>query len=474
MLQQFINREVELAFLNERLLEHKPQLLIFYGRRRVGKTHLLAKFMESKPQTPSIYFLAGKKRWNDNIKELQSKMAEMVDEPLFSTAEFTDYIELFREFSKRFKEQIIIVIDEFPYLHDPKRDIESMFQKIYDEIISESEITLILCGSSVSMMESLLGYKSPLYGRRTGQWLVEPLRFKDVCKFVPKYDIQGCIETYAVLGGIPFYLSMFNDRNSVLKNIENMLLSKGSVLQREPEFLLMEEVREPRNYFLILKAIAFGNTRSSEIISTTGLDKSVVSRYIDVLHNLRIVKKSMPITIKKENVRDIRYYLEDNLFNFWFKFIYPNEAQIEYGNTDALIQTIKSQLDVHTSFVFEDVSREFLYEIMDDLPFRFERIGKWWHKDNEIDLVAFNEGSRDIMFVECKWKNRKIGVDVIEKLINKVKYVDWKNNDRHEYFCIISKNGLTKNAKQFAKENGVLSFDMQDMKKVFNVGNSEV
>ncbi|MDF1534703.1 MAG: ATP-binding protein, partial [Methanosarcinaceae archaeon] len=419
-------------------------------------------------------FLAGKKRWNNNIKELQSRMAEMVDEPLFSTAEFTDYIELFREFSKRFKEQIIIVIDEFPYLHDSKRDIESMFQKIYDEIISESEITLILCGSSVSMMESLLGYKSPLYGRRTGQWLVEPLRFKDVCKFVLKYDIQNCIETYAVLGGIPFYLSMFNDNNSVLKNIDNMLLSKGSVLQREPEFLLMEEIREPRNYFLILKAIAFGNTRSSEIINTTGLDKSVVSRYIDVLHNLRIVKKSTPITIKKENVRDIRYYLNDNLFNFWFKFIYPNESQIEYGNTDALIQTIKSQLDVHTSFVFEDVSQEFLYEIIDDLPFRFERIGKWWHKDNEIDLLAFNEESRDIMFIECKWKNRKIGVDVIEKLMNKTKHVEWKNNNRHEHFCIISKNGLTKNAEQFAKENGVLSFDIRNMKKVFNVGDSKV
>ncbi len=200
----------------------------------------------------------------------------------------------------------------------------------------------------------------------------------------------------------------------------------------------------------------------------------MVSRYVDVLHNLRIVKKSIPVTIKKENVRDIRYYLNDNLFNFWFKFIYPNEAQIEYGNTDALIQTIKSQLDVYTSFVFEDVSREFLYEIMDDLPFRFERIGKWWHKDNEIDLVAFNEGSRDIMFVECKWKNRKIGVDVIEKLINKTKHVDWRNNTRHEYFCIISKNGLTKNAEQFAKENSVLSFDMQDMKNVFNVGDSEV
>jgi len=467
MIQQFINRKEELSFLNERLAEHKPQLLIIYGRRRVGKTELLVRFLKNNPDTPSIYFLAGKKRWTDNVRELQSRMGEVSGEALFTKVEFEDYFELFREFSKTFKGQMILVIDEFPYLHDPEKDIESMFQKIYDEVISTSGIFLVLCGSSVSMMESLLGYKSPLYGRRTGQWKVEPLKFSDVCRFFPNYDIQSCIEAYAVLGGIPFYLSMFDDNVGVVENIRKTLLSRGSVLYIEPKFLLMEELREPRNYFLILKAIAAGNTKFAEIINATGLDKSMVSRYVDVLHDMRIVTKSAPVTIKKQNIRDMRYYLEDNLFNFWFKFVYPNEAQIEFGQSDIIIETIKSQMDSHTSFVFEDVARQFLYEIMDDLPLRFERIGRWWYRNNEIDLVALNEQSRTIMFVECKWKNRKTGVDVLEKLMAKAESVDWKKGSRTEYFGIISKRGLTTKAQQFAKEKGILSFDLKDMERVF-------
>ncbi len=470
MYQQFINRTKELTFLENHLSEHKPQLLIFYGRRRVGKTELLVQFVKSHPEVPSIYFLAGRKRWKENIRELQLKMAEILDDTLFSKAEFADYFELFREFGKKASGQAVIIIDKFPYLHDPHRDIESMFQKIYDEVISKTEIVLILCGSSISMMESLLGYKSPLYGRRTGQWLVEPLRFRDVCRFFPGYDMQACIEAYAVLGGIPFYLLMFDDSMDVLGNIEKTLLSKGSVLYKEPEFLLMKELREPRNYFSILKAIAAGNTKFAEIINSTDLDKSVVSRYIDVLYDLRIVRKSAPVTINKQNIRNMRYYLEDNLFNFWFKFVYPNETQIEYGQAGTIIERIKSQMDSYTSFVFEDVAGQFLYEIMDELPFRFERMGRWWHKNNEIDFVALNEQSRKIMFVECKWKNRKIGVDVLESLMKKAGHVDWKQGNRDEYFCIISKNGLTARAEQYAKYQGFFYFDLGDIEQVFKAG----
>ncbi|MEA3293587.1 MAG: ATP-binding protein [Euryarchaeota archaeon] len=466
MIKQFINRDVELTFLETHIIEPKPQLLIFYGRRRVGKTELLVRFIKSRPDIPSIYFLAGRKRWDDNIHELQLKMSEVIGDTLFSSVEFNDYFELFKEFSNRFSGQIIIIIDEFPYLHDPKKDIESIFQKIYDEVISNSEIYLILCGSSVSMMESLLGYKSPLYGRRTGQWLVEPLRFKDACKFFARYDMLNCIRSYAILGGIPFYLSMFNDNITLMENIKRTLLNKGSILYKEPEFLLIEEVREPRNYFLILKAISSGKTRFSEIMNVTGLDKSIISRYIDILHDLRIIRKSAPVTLKKQNIRDMRYYLEDNLFKFWFKFIYPNEALIEYGQIDTVIQSIKSQLDTYIGPIFEDIAQQFIFENMDEFPFRFEKIGKWWHKANEIDLVAFNEVSRKIIFIECKWQNRKIGVDVLSKLMDKAKYVDWKNETREDYFCIISKNGLTTNAVRFAMDNEIISFNIEDIERI--------
>lgn len=467
MIQQFIDREEELAFLSSHLDGQKPQLLIIYGRRRVGKTELLVQFMRRNPDVSSIYFLAGRKRWAENLRELRNKMAEALGDDLFARVEFSDYIELFSEFSKRYNEQIIITIDEFPYLHDPKHDIESMFQKIYDEILSKTKIYLILCGSSIAMMESMLGYASPLYGRRTGQFLVEPIGFADSIKFFQKYDIESRIKTYATLGGIPFYLKMFDDRYEVIENIERTMLNKGSVLYREPEFLLREEFREPRNYFLILKAISFGNTRFSHILNATNMDKAIVSKYLDILSDLRIIRKSIPVTVTREKTRDIRYYFEDNLFKFWFKFVYPNEGLIESGDIPTVIRLIESQFDSYVGFVFEDVSKEFLYRIRPDLPFRFEKIGRWWRKDVEIDLIALNEQTREMMLVECKWQKKKTGVDVLENLMAKVDHVKWGFGRRRDYFCVISKSGLSAKADAFAQENNILSFDLTDMERVF-------
>ena len=467
MIQQFIDREDELAFLKSRLDYDEPQLLIIYGRRRVGKTELLVRFMHENPDIPSIYFLAGRKRWVDNLRELQTMMAGIIGDDLFARVYFSDYIELFSEFSERYRGQIIITIDEFPYLHDPTRDIESMFQKIYDEIISNTKIYLILCGSSIAMMESMLGYKSPLYGRRTGQWLVEPLGFKESCKFFSEYDIERKIETYAVLGGIPFYLNMFDCRYTVITNIERTLLNKGSVLYREPEFLLREELREPRNYFAILKAISSGNTRFSDILNATGIAKSMASKYLDLLHDLRIIRKTVPVTVTREKIRDTRYYLEDNLFKFWFKFVYPNDGLIESGDVPTVIGRIGSEFDSYTSFAFEDVSKEFLYEIRQDLPFQFEKIGRWWHKDVEIDLVALSERTREMMFVECKWQKKKTGVSVLKNLLAKSGRVEWGGDGRVDHYCVISRSGLTAGAEAFAEENNIMSYDLADMGRVF-------
>jgi len=467
MIQQFINREDELAFLNSRLDGHTPQLLIIYGRRRVGKTELLTQFMRRNPDVPSIYFLAGRKRWTDNIRELQKMMAEVIGDDLFARVEFSDYIELFSEFAKRYDGRIIITIDEFPYLHDPKHDIESMFQKIYDENISKTKIYLILCGSSIAMMESMLGYESPLYGRRTGQFHVEPIGFADSIKFFREYDIKSRIETYAILGGIPFYLNMFDDRYGVVENIERTLLNKGSVLYREPEFLLRQEVREPRNYFAILKAISFGNTKFSEILNATGMEKAIVSKYLDIMSDLRIIRKTVPVTVTREKTRDLRYYFEDNLFKFWFKFVHPNEGLIESGDVPTVIGLIESQFDSYVGFVFEEISKEFLYKMRPNLPFQFEKIGRWWHKNVEIDLIAINEQTREMMLVECKWQKKKTGVSVLENLVAKADHVKWSNGRQRKHFCVISKSGLSTRAEAFAQEKGIITFDLTDMERVF-------
>ncbi len=167
MVKRFINRERELSWM-ENQHSNDRAFLVLYGRRRVGKTELIKEFIKSKDH---VYFLATKKTERDNLKDLQRQMGNHLEEDIFKDIEFEGWEDMFKEFIKRTDEKIVITIDEFIYLIELNDAVPSIFQKIWDEYLKEKEVTLILCGSSIGMMEThVLEYKSPLYGRRTGQW----------------------------------------------------------------------------------------------------------------------------------------------------------------------------------------------------------------------------------------------------------------------------------------------------------------
>lgn len=288
---------------------------------------------------------------------MQKGMAEQLKDSLFGKAELGSYFELFSEFAKRTKERVVFVIDEFQYLMESNAAVPSIFQKIWDEVLANTNIFLIICGSSISIMETLMGYKNPLYGRRTGQWMMEMLKFKDAMKFLPRYGLGEQIEVFSILDGIPLYLKQFDDSKSIMENIQEKILEKGNFLNIEPDFLLKEELREPRNYFLILKAISFGNTKFGEIVNYTQLDKTLVSKYLDNLVVLRIIEKMYPVGTEKERVRDARYKLSDNFFSFWFRFVYPNRSDIERGEVAAVMALIKKDLNSFVGRKFEKVCK---------------------------------------------------------------------------------------------------------------------
>lgn len=457
MIQQFINREQELKSLNEFNKRREPQLFVIYGRRRVGKTELIKEFIKNKPH---IYFLADDRKDKFNIEDLQSKMADFLNDSLFKKAKILDWVELFSEFRRKISKRVILVIDEFPYLIKANKSIPSIFQKIWDELLSDSPIYLILCGSSIAMMEKdVLFYGSPLYGRRTGQWKVEPLSFKEIHKFFPKYNVNELIELYSVLDTIPLYLQKFDTGESVSKNIIKKLLRKGEFLYQEAEILLKEELREPGNYFMILKAVSFGNSKFGDIANYTGLDKTMVSKYLDTLLKLHIITKEFPITSKKERTRETLYRFEDNYFHFWFRFIYPFRSLIEEGKGNLLLKQIRSDFNSHVSFVFENVSKQFLSE---KGIFAYQKIGRWWGKGKEIDIVALNEKTKEILFVECKWKDKVNANKIMSNLKEKAKHVKWNNKKRKEIYCIIAKS-----FKEKIKESDLILFDLEDLGKVF-------
>ncbi|ALM75250.1 ATP-binding protein [Thermococcus barophilus] len=392
MYEQFVNRENELEALRKAYISRRKELIIVYGRRRVGKTALVQKSVKSLNH---IYFFAEETLEEENLLMFRKLTAEVLGNPIIAKAELS-WEELFELLDGS---NVIVIIDEFPNLIKSNRAIISKFQKIWD---SSKNLKLVLTGSSISIMESqVLGYKSPLYGRRTLSIKLEPLKFFHLREFFPEKSWEELVRIYGITDGIPAYIKEVQFRLSAGEKLEGVF-QPNKPLFDEAEFLLRTELREPARYFAILKAIAFGKTKFGDIVSFTGLPSSTVSQYLSNLQTLHIVEEKHPVR-KPERRRNARYYLSDLYFNFWFRFVYPNRSQLlEFG----YIENFEEEYNQYLGFVFEKVVEQFLRELnrREKLPFKFTKIGKWWHKNEEIDLVALNEREKKALFVEVKWK----------------------------------------------------------------------
>ncbi len=458
----FINRTEELNFLEKLYNSEKSQFLILYGRRRLGKTELLKHFTGEKK---ALFYSADLSLEKEQIRQFTEKIYALSKEDFLKDYSFPGWNSLFNYiFDHIIKHTPLVIIDEFPYLCASNPAVPSILQKIWDEKGKGSGVFLILCGSYMSFMEKeVLSSKSPLYGRRTGQILLEPLKFKDVKEFFPSYGREEQVRVYSILGGTPAYLEKFSDKLSVSENIKEELLYKHSFLYQEPRFLLMEELREPAVYFSILKSIASGKTRLNEIYQETGLEsRHKVNKYLAVLRDLRLIKREVPITeARSYKSRKGIYLLEDFFWRFWFRFIYPNQSYLEEGMSDYVWdKKIKPFLDNFTSLAFEDICRQKLLEMnrRGELPFNAEKIGRWWDRDDEIDLIATGEKG-EYLFCECKWSVKHIGLNIYERLIEKSNKI---SDASRKYFGFFSKSGFSNDLVELKrKREEIFLFDYE-------------
>jgi AAA+ ATPase superfamily predicted ATPase len=467
MIRKFVNRKEELEFLEREFMDTGLKVIILYGRRRVGKTELINQFCKDKPH---IYFLADKRGTAINAREFAANSARYFND---ITPEVRNFDDAFIYILKRTEDRkLIVTIDEFAYLVEKDDSIPSVFQKIVDVHLKGANTYLILCGSSISMMEGILGYRSPLYGRRTGQWKVTPLRFKDSWSFLPRYSLEEFIEAFSVVGNIPAYLLQFDDSADIYENIEKGILRRGNPLYEEVEFILRAELREPSVYMSVVEAIANGVTKVTEIANRCYINAKDIPKYLQVLQRLQLVQRVVPITERKTKTKKAIYQISDNFFRFWFRFVYPNRSDVEGGEVDRALSKIRAEFNLYVGRIFEQVCREFLEEVNHraGLPFHFTKIGNWWghfredgvRKEIEIDIVALNEDTRDILFAECKWLNKKVGINTYHNLMEKSTRVEWHLDKRKEYFALFSKAGFTPELK---KENIIL-FDLKEIEKI--------
>lgn len=455
---EFVNREYELAFLNEKHRKSEAQLVVIYGKRRVGKTELAVQFAKEKPH---LYFLCEKIPPKHQLAKFTEAVGEFFKDEFLPEEGFKDWETAFKYLAAK-KTPLIVIIDEFPYLVETDPAIPSTFQKAWDLHLKNSKVYLILLGSSISMMErTTLHYKAPLYGRRTGQLFITPFKFKELKEVFPKADFEKRLAIYSTVGGTPFYLNQFKDREDTLEVVKHKLLRKGEPLYEEVEFLLREELREPRNYFVILEALSLGKHKLSELINETGFDKGTVSRYLDILEDLGITKKEIPVTEKiPEKSRKGIYRIEDHFFNFWFRFVFRNRSLLEENKVNEVAQKIKEAMPELLARNYERIAADLLAQAVleKQIPLQFEAYGRWWDKNEEIDLVALNPATQTLLLGEVKWSNKPLGTNIYEALKAKAQKVEWGKKGRKELFSLFSKSGFTPDLLKKAKEEKILLF----------------
>ncbi|MGY0394312.1 ATP-binding protein [Fusobacterium sp. SYSU M8A802] len=436
---KFINRKREMATLEKEYTREKS-FVVLYGRRRTGKTTLIKEFITDKN---AFYFFADKQNESLQISRFKKQLAEYFKDEFLKKIEINDWDTIFDYFINKIRddEKFILVIDEFQYLCSVNKGFSSIFQRIYDEKMCHKNIMVILCGSLISMMYSeVLSYDSPLYGRRTAQIKLQPITFEYYKDFFENKSKKERIEFYSITGGIPKYILEFDKTESPLWNIENNIFNKDNFLYSEPKFLLQEEINDLSRYFSILNSIASGNTKLSSICSNLELNSNGITPYITKLIDLDILEKEVPVTENLENSKKGLYKIKDNYLKFWFRYVYPYQSYLEIENLTYPLGKIKNEFNLWVSKIYEELARETLFSNL-QIPFPIKKLGRWWNNNEEIDIVAL--GDKDIIFGECKWSNKKVGLSVLFSLKEKSKKVNWNNNSRKEYFILFSKEGFS-------------------------------
>lgn len=458
----FIGRVQELRFLEDKYAAPGAQLIVLYGRRRIGKTETLREFCKGKPH---IFYSS---REISDSKQL----AAFSERVLRAGSPAARYIDVFPDWDTAIRgitelpgdAKKLLVIDEFPYICKGNPSISSTLQALWDETLKNREVMIILCGSSMSFIEKeILSAKNPLYGRATGIYRMNELPFDDAVKFFPEYSAHDKILAYSILGGIPHYLLQFDPTLPLEGNIIRNILTKGSALYSEVEFLARQELREPAMYNTLIEAVALGNTQLNDIFLKTQIEKPKIGVYLKNLIELGIIEREFSVfSGEKEKATSTRglYRVADCFFRFWFRFVAANLTDLETGDAEGVYEhAVRHRLDDYAAHAFERVCLEFVRKRNrnGELGFRAEKIGRWWGKipssiilgerktkqtpvEAEIDIIAADSRSKNYILCECKFRNAK--TDYTDLVLLKEKSAVVKQGAAVHYM-LFSKSGYS-------------------------------
>ncbi|MFA5447683.1 MAG: ATP-binding protein [Sphaerochaeta sp.] len=443
----FVGREAEREQLHRAWTSDRFELAVLWGRRRVGKTMLVNEFCRGKKAIQITAYLTG-------VTGSLEHLSRQVSEVLFprSPITFGSLEELLSVVGEHARgERIILSIDEFPYLAQSIPETMSILQMMVDRLFKDTKLMIILTGSSMGFMErQVLGHESPLYGRRTVQIHLLPFMLTETAKLLPNRSIEEVISVHSLTGGIPQYIQYFTPRESLDALIEQLFFTKDGLLFNEPNLLLMMEVRDTRTYNQILEVLAAGNNQISVIADKTHISTATVSASMANLQELGIVINRYPVGRK---ARRAIWEFSDQLFAFWYRFVFPYTSLILSGKTAGVLARTEKYLPQFLGRSFEAIAQEY---VLNTTELLITEIGRWWGPDpttkgeEEIDLVA-HDGEGNYIFGECKWTNSPASEATLNTLIHRSTLVTKSANTA---FWLFSKSGFTDSLKAIAKQDG--------------------
>ena len=415
----FIDRAAELAFLTSVLTRKHPgpgQLIMLYGRRRVGKTALLRHWAEQSG-VPFTYWVAAREPAALQRRKLFTELLRNTGTTL-PTPDFASWSELWDSVAMLIRDRRhLLILDELPYAAESDTAMLSSLQHAWDQHFQNSQAVIAICGSHVRTMELLFGRQSPLFGRMTGQWRLMPLPFGVLSQFLPSWSPEELVATYAIVGGVPAYLAWLDPAHSLVENIKQVMLAPGSLVLAEAMFLLQDEVREPRNYLAILQAIGGGAHSLSEIANASMISTIHLSSYLAQLQDLRLVERRLPATVpqmQQHRSRMGRYHLSDPFLRFHFRFLepYAQEGLLSY-QPERVLPAIQRDLRAFVGgTAWKELARQWVLaqRSTDRFGFTPEVVGSHWSRSAQVDVVAINWQTHDILLGECKW-----GADAVDR-----------------------------------------------------------
>ncbi|MEM7800694.1 MAG: ATP-binding protein [Chloroflexota bacterium] len=475
----FFDRIEEVNFLNQLLERRRPgpgQLFLLYGRRRVGKTHLLRRWAELSG-IPFTYWAAEKEPAANQRRKLFAKVFQQ-------SFRFAPILPSWQETWDAIAERIgqekhILILDELPWAAEGDPAMLSSLQHAWDQQFKDSNLIIALSGSQVRAMERLQFHQSPLFGRLTGQWHLQPLPFETLIEFFPNWSIEERIALYAIVGGIPAYFEWLDPKFSLVKNIKNVILNNGSMFLGEPMMLLYDEIREPQSFLAILKAIGSGAHTLKEISNEAMIGSGQLSSYLKRLQELRFVERRLPATVpnnKRRLSKSGRYHISDPYFRFYFRFIAPFHEVLPF-NTDPVLTQIETHLRAFVgATAFEALCREYLRRFCkrEKSETQPERIGSHWSRRVQIDVVAINWHEKQLYLGECKWGGTATKLSQLRELVEEktpklIQDMDIDVNQWSIQYLFFSRSGFTSACDSFAHMNRMHLVDLQAFEKMFQI-----